>query len=163
MLGFTRSYRVAPRRFLRSVRVPLAGLIGISVFAGCASGPSWNQPAVHSTGTTRIIVGDWDDAEAAVTVATRQVELAILRVARPTPNQVDFDTIAPSDETGRLTLIRRPDPARSAGSGGRGGESLQATARLGTYGDTRREAALLDRLERRLSQLEGVEYAPLDE
>lgn len=165
MLGFTRPALPALARPLRTLCVVFGAFLGISTFSGCGSGSglSWNQPAVPSEGTTRTLIGDWDDAEAAATVATRQVELAIVQTTRPTPDQVRFETLAASDESGLLTISRPRDPLLSRKPGQRGGESLEATAKLGTFGDSKREAALLDRLERRLSQLEGVEYAPLDE
>ncbi len=165
MLGFTRPDHPAPAWLSRTLCVVLAGFLGIAALSGCGggTGPSWNQPAVHSDGTTRNTIGDWDDAEAAATVATRQVELAIVRTTRPTPDQVRFETLAASDEAGLLTISRLPDQPSGRKPSERGGESLRATAKLGTFGDARREAALLDRLERRLRQLEGVEHAPLDE
>lgn len=136
-----------------SVWVLAPTLVG-ACLSGCSSSPSPASTEPNpfvGPATTGPASGDWDDARAAAAAAVPAVELAIVHVEEPTPDRLIFELLSARDEPGELVIERRP------GSG-----ELDVRARVGRFGDPRRERALVEAVRRRLGQLRGVDVAPLE-
>jgi hypothetical protein len=134
--------------------VALAGWVGVAWVgsaAGCGSVRHFGAP-VPSEGTRGELVGDWDDVVASVDAASGRSEVAIEAVEEDGADRKVLRMRTIGDEPGRVTVTREPgpDPVRCV-----------MEVRLGTFGDARREAALLADTRLRLGQLKGREYAPL--
>jgi len=104
--------------------------------------------------TSTVVIGDWDDIEAAVLAAASEREMALVRA-----DSIDEQTLAYRLRTigaePAVLMIRR--------TGEKGGRArVQARCAVGRFGDPRRERALLDAFARRLRDLAGVRTRPLD-
>ncbi len=125
--------------------VALALILGFPL-ASCRS-PLWTQggPPV------REVLADWDDADAAVEVAAKKVEMGLLRSeALNSGRRYHLRTVG--DEPVELDL----QPAD-----GTDPRLVRIEARVGRFGDPRREGQLAAAVARRLTQLRGVEHAPV--
>lgn len=127
-----------------------AGLIGS---AGCAMPDPLPGPVRFQKQATGVATGDWDDLEAAVIVGASQSEMAIVRLTRPSDREAVFELRTITDEDGRLvaTLI---EPEGWAGR-------IELRARIGRFGSLEWERRLIDRVSRRLTDLHGVDVAPI--
>lgn len=126
---------------------------------GCAAGAERVEvPAAVvvpvDVGSTRRVSADWDDVYPAVSLMAQQVEMALLDwspghrgVAAASEQRFALLTIG--DEPAEL-LARRQD-----------GGVIELSARVGRFGDARRERALVEAVARRLTDLAGVEVRPL--
>lgn len=139
-------------------------LVFIPLFQGCSSGTLRSEPSpvAAATGPTRTTVrADWSDLEAAMEVAAPRAELAILSTTIG-PTLIRFEVLAATDEAGEVLATRLP-PTDSLPTNTHGENiEISLTARIGRFGDTSREIAILDALSKRLSQLHAKATAPLD-
>lgn len=128
--------------------VGAAALAGVFL-AGCAS-PLWTEggPPV------REVVADWGDVDAAVELAVRRVEMGLLE-GHSTPEGRRYSIRTEGDEPVELT-VRRLD------AGAADPQPLRIEARVGRFGNPQREGQLAGAVARRLSQLRGVDHAPVD-
>lgn len=135
--------------------------LGVAVLfgAGCGSTP---DTVLLSEPTREVGVGDWDDIPAAVDVAVGKCEMAVVR--GPDKSAPDYGAVQQyelrtvTDEPARLIIRRR---AADNGRGETGAVPLEIDAIVGRFGDAARERRLIDAVRRRLSQLVGVDFAPI--
>jgi hypothetical protein len=136
-------------------------VVAACVIGGCAS---IEQP-VDATGATgavampaggsgRRVVADWDDVHPAVSLMAQQVEMAMLDWSPghrgvAAAREQRFELLTVGDEPAEL-VARRED-----------GGVIELSARVGRFGDARRERALVEVVARRLEDLAGVEVRPL--
>lgn len=107
------------------------------------------RPAeIPSHGTQVKALGDWNDVEAAAEVAVRIIEAVVERV-EVLPGRTTFELVTATDEPGALVAERGV------------GDQIGLSARVGRFGDRRREERLLEAMRARLAQLHGVNTAPL--
>lgn len=141
--------------------LPLAALLALAMpLAGCAGDavpPEPRLPQDAESPQRAEVVADWDDVQAAVTVALNRTELVKVSAQGPTADSFEVRLRSSLDEPGLLTVRRaappgQPDPV-----------PITLTARVGRFGDPPRERQFLDLIVRRLGQLRGVETAPLED
>lgn len=94
--------------------------------------------------------GDWDDVPASVLVAAQLCEMALAKTTEIDDRQARFDIV---------TALNEPVIVHAH----RLGELVELRAAVGRFGDHAREQALLQRVAERLSDLRGVETAPVRE
>ena len=111
-------------------------------------------------GTRQQLPADWDDIAAAVMIGASQSEMAVLAANRGPTRTGD-----PGDQTERIFELKtvRDEPAwlRVTRSGHQDGPELLLEAKVGRYGDEKREKELLRHVSARLEALHGREVAPL--
>lgn len=129
----------------------LAGLVG----GGCATQERLPAPERFEESAPVVVVGDWDDVEAAVSAGASQAEMAVVVLTRPTETSIDFELVTITDEP--ATLKVRLDPESAA----KGKASIALEARVGRFGDRAWEERLIGRVGRRLGELHGVDVAPI--
>ena len=100
-------------------------------------------------------VADWDDVEAAVSVALRRTELVLAAARRPEEGRMEFRLRSSRDEPGLLVVTR------GVATGDGGPVPMTLTCSVGRFGDVRSEQQLLAFVVERLTQLRGVEVAPI--
>lgn len=91
--------------------------------------------------------GDWDDLDAAVSLAARHAELTVVERLQHDPDRVEYRLLTHREEPGELIAQRRDGV-------------IHLHARIGRWGRPELERQLLDHLRRRLAQLQGVDAAP---
>ena len=103
-----------------------------------------------------VVLGDWDDIDAAVIVAARETEMAVERQAagRDENRWTRFYLRTSTDEPVELTMTRLE-------RGPRGLENIEARAKVGRFENAKREAQLIEAVRRRVKDLAGVEHAPV--
>lgn len=128
---------------------------------GCAGTPAPlpDVPVQRVGGwTTGAVVGDWNDVEPAVRVGVEQGEAAIERIT-PTADAttLTFDLRTHLDEDARVRVTREL-------GGHANGEriTLRIACRIEPFGDAAREERFIELIARRLTQLTGVEFAPIE-
>jgi hypothetical protein len=145
---------LTPRRILY-------GLLACWILAAAGLGPASCAPAAlrpsslapKADWTVLTVTAAWRDVEPALEVAVRRSELTV--VDREVGDlEMAFDLQSVAEEPGRLVAIRRSsaDP--------RTPEPIRLEARVGLFGNSNREQALLRALAARLEQLRGREWAP---
>jgi len=133
----------------------LAFGLGATVMAMAGCGPPDLRPApTQSAGTTMDMNGDWDDVAPAVRVGASECEMAVVSASAPDAKGVQEFTL--------VTLSDEPATVRTEAIGDTDPRPVRVWARVGTFGDVARERALLREVERRLTQLRGRDWAPLD-
>lgn len=150
ILTFTKqTFKLNSRRVLR---------IGIAVWMGLLAGcgaPDLRPVPVKSPGTSMDMNGDWDDVGASVRVAAGQCEMAVVSSKETDPGRAhEFTLVILGDEPATLRFETKADTDPRL---------IHAWASVGTYGDQARERDLLTRVNRRLTQLRGRDWAPLDD
>ena len=122
---------------------------------GCSGDRPVRPPVILAGAATSEVLADWDDVEAAVSVALSNTELVKVGVNRADPARRVYTLRTSKDEPAGLT-IERLGPLVD-------GEpvTLLATCSIGRFGDAEREREFLGLIVRRLEQLRGVEVAPL--
>lgn len=135
----------------------LTGCSGPSLPAG-ADTTSWNDFLV--SGAIQRLPADWDDIDAAVMVGAARSEMAVAAanpgpslgggVGDPTQRLFELKTIR--DEPAWLMITRAPDSHDT---------ELVMRAKVGRFGDEKREKDLLREVAARLEQLRGRAVAPL--
>lgn len=153
---------------------------------GCAAGSGADREIAEPPQPAAAVVeGDWDDVEAAIWTAARQMEIAVERIqlggggAGGEGSGEGEDTLTATLRTilaEPVTVTARrlppaPDEAlhetagvRAAGEsgGGRAPGRIRLEAQFGRFLEPdARATRLLELIERRLSQLEGVGAAPI--
>ncbi|MFG0286090.1 MAG: hypothetical protein ACF8R7_16860 [Phycisphaerales bacterium JB039] len=125
-----------------------AGGVGVVGIVGCASGPA-DSPRQAGSAAGGQASGDWDDVPAAIWTAAGQSELAVEQI-RPGPDRLEATLRTVRSEPVTVTALR--------GEGG----AIELEAKWGRFGDGRQQAAaLVERIGRRLGQLEGRAWAPV--
>jgi uncharacterized lipoprotein YmbA len=122
-----------------------------------------------------VVEADWDDLEAALTVALSACELATEGVASEMVDVVRTDSfgaggyadrvevarvwrlLSKDGRSGRLEVRRSLEDAKAGGPA-----QMTLTARVGPFGARGEEACLLDAIVRRLERLRGTVVAPVD-
>lgn len=104
------------------------------------------------------LTADWDDLEAALAVGLPAAEVSPLGPPVHTADRLDLDIRAVTGERGRFTATRLDPPSADADP-----VSMRLTCRIGPLGDPQRERRLLRAVADRLTQLKGVDWAPLDD
>jgi len=130
-----------------SVREPLLGwIVALVCLVGCSAEPTPLQVGVPSTAET---LADWDDLQTAVDAGASKAQMTILRSEKD-GNAVVYHLV---------TVLDRPAVLRvEPGDDG----VVRLSARVGRFGDPRREKELLEWVSRRLEELHGVETRSLD-
>lgn len=106
--------------------------------------------------TRELVVGDWDDVDAAVRTAVRRCQMAIEHREAYRQDEggpvvvVDYTLRTVRGDSGRLR-VRRLEK-----DGG-----LEVACRIGQFGSSAAEACVVEAFEKRLSRLHGRDYAPL--
>lgn len=93
-------------------------------------------------------LGDLDDVGASAEIAVHSIEAVVVRTEASTGRQ-RLELLTATDEPGELVA--------TAG----GGERIELSAKVGRFGDRRREERLLEAMRHRLAQLHGVDTAPV--
>jgi hypothetical protein len=101
----------------------------------------------------REVTADWADADAAVEVAAKKVEMGLERSEDVGPGR-RYYLRTEGDEPVELDI----HPAPGSESDPR---PLRIEARVGRFGNAQREGQLAAAVARRLRQLAGVDYAPV--
>jgi hypothetical protein len=111
-----------------------------------------------------VVRGDWDDVEAAIWTAAGQMEIAVERIEGGGRGE---DTLRATLRTVRsepVTLVARRLSGDAEGTGGQRaeGERIELEAQFGRFPDPDdRARRLVELMERRLGQLQGVGAAPI--
>lgn len=119
-----------------------------------ASSPDSGQPgeSTSESGVSRtVVVGDWDDLEAAALAAVDAIDTVVVTTTPDGPDRVIFELKTVRNEDGRLIATK---------ASATGPDRLNLEATIGRFGDAVRERRLLDAMAARLKQLHGVEFAP---
>jgi hypothetical protein len=145
---------VRVRRCALVVTITLPALL--ATITSCAASPE--SITLPASATRSTATADENDIDASVEVAVGLHEMAVVRTlggnADPAVVRV-YELITVTDEPGSLEV------RRENASGSQQPAPLTLRARVGTFGDPPREAALLKSVKRRLEQLAGVEVAPI--
>jgi len=156
---FSRSSAPGPndalRGFASSCFLGLATLL-----PACSPAEKYFSAPSFSTGETLLTTGDWNDLEAAARVGAEACQIAITSVESPSQSLYVFKLVTPTDEHGTLTARRRtatPDDPTAA----EGPIAIELHASLGLFGDSSNEKKLLRAVEARLTDLKGVDWAPI--
>lgn len=151
----TRASRARLRGFATSCLLGVAALL-----PACSPADKYSSTPSFSTGETLLTTGEWNDLEAAARVGAEACQIAIASVESPSPDLFVFKLVTPTDEHGTLTARRRttaPDHPTAA----EGPIAIELHASLGLFGDSAHEKKLLRAVEARLTDLNGVDWAPI--
>lgn len=131
-----------------------AWFVGAGIPVGCSlpgcSKPLWNEQGPP----VREVVADWEDVDAAVELAVRRVEMGLVK-GRSTPEERIYSIRTEGDEPVELRVRRLDMNATDP-------QPLRIEARVGRFGNEKREGQLAGAVVRRLTQLRGVDHAPAD-
>lgn len=120
--------------------------------AGCASvGPAGFSTTPDESPSRATLLGDWNDLEAALIVAASKAEMAVMLVSAAGESEFRAQLTTVTDEKVSLAVSRVVNEP----------ERLEASCRVGHFGDAEAERRLLGHLARRLAQLRGREWAPV--
>ncbi len=98
------------------------------------------------------VIADWDDVDAAVETGAGQAEMAVVFDETPSPDERVFYLRTIGDKPVKLTVTRTNSEAPP---------TIQLEVRAGVFGDPGDQARLLKAVSTRLSDLKGVEFAPV--
>ncbi|MBM4108340.1 MAG: hypothetical protein FJ255_05935 [Phycisphaerae bacterium] len=118
----------------------------IAWLVGCGSAPG-PGPVLGGDPFVATAAGDWEDVDAAVSLAVGEAEVAVVERLAPAPGRIEFRLLSAGEEPGLLVVERR-------------GDGLSLEARVGRWGRPETERRLIERVARRLARLRGVEAAP---
>ncbi len=127
--------------------------IGLVACAGGGGGSGGGGPeAGPRQPVTALVRGDWDDLEAAVWTAADKIETAVERI--------EWDEEGEGEFRATLRTVRsEPISIRAR----REGRLIALAVQFGHFEDPDpRAGRLLEAIEERLGQLEGVGYAPVE-
>jgi hypothetical protein len=121
---------------------------------GCAATPpSKGLTTIH---TSREVVADWNDVDAAVEVALHQVQMAMDHTEASSDElEKRFPLWTVTDEPATLTIRREAIGQES--------QRLTLEASVGRFGDPARESRLIHAVRHRLKSLAGKTHAPVTE
>lgn len=130
------------------------GVATLFVVGGCAG--VYRPSAEPIDTSTLVVAGDWDDVVAAVEAGASWAEMAVL-TREAGDGWARFGLITTDEERVTLTVERV-----GRGGGGDGGRvRLEAESSAGNERGPGLEASLIRGVERRLSQLSGVDVSPI--
>lgn len=112
-----------------------------------------SMPSDRDTGASVVVRADWDDLDAALELAVRKVEAAVVVRRDPAPGRAEFEIVTATDEPGILTATAGEAPGPRP-------IPIRLEARVGRFGDRDREGRVLQAWRARLEQLAGVDWAP---
>lgn len=153
-----------------SLRRPLPWQTMALVFAtcvlhGCAAVHFEAAPDPRPIGPVVRVTADWDDLDAAIDVAAGVNQLALVRTVDPGPMHREFHMVTILDAPVIITA-RRPDAnhasSNEADATRRESIDIELACTYGWSGDPGRESTILRAIAKRLRQLHGREYAPLN-
>lgn len=127
------------------------------VFAGCATPPPLPAQVRNQASSLGEVIGDWDDVETCVSTGAYQSEMAIERVMRPDPDTIVFELLTITNEPARLEMERIGGDGKVPGES----ERMELRASVGLFGSRDWEERLIGRVSRRLTELRGVDVAPI--
>lgn len=116
-------------------------------------------PVILESGQARVVRGDWNDVDAAVSVGLSDAEMAVLRVRVRSADRIEYELESILDEPGELIVTREPGTAALADGPGL---PIRLEARVGRWLDETRAWRLLRGTARRLEDLAGVEFKPIE-
>lgn len=164
----SRSHQPSLVRRMFGLTAPRTGFLGLALPAvsicsaalvGCTTGDGADP--VWSEGTTILVVADWDDVPAAVSAGLGQRRWTVLDATGPTRDKPEgefrYELVDKGDRPGVLAARRRA----GASSAEHGPVGIELSAKLGRFGDAAEERALLNAVRARLTDLTGVDVAPL--
>ena len=137
----------------------ISPLLVVSI-SGCA-GPHPSTPTAPATAAhqpfSERLEADWDDIDAAAEVGTGQAECVVVR-AQTLPDGLErrFDLKHVSGLTGRLVVRLDPHGPRPTTPG-----QSRSPCEMGPLGTPELEKLIVKRVAKRLSDLKGVEFAPI--
>ena len=154
----------SPPRKRRSVVPPLArrarrtrgmaGWMAVTVLAAGCAGPSEVrrvEPFRVEPAREMVVIGDWNDVEAAAIAAAGENETAIVGQTMGEREQVfEFQTIM--DEPGKLIATRETEAGDLI--------PIRLRCEVGSFGNEKREEGILESARKRLRELAGVQVAP---
>ena len=120
------------------------------VLAGCASSGPGRASQAGAPGET-VVIGDWNDVEAAAVVAADENETAIVTQELGEKEQV-FELLTILDEPGKLVAQREGEGVDKV--------PIRLTCSVGLFGNPQREASILRSAAGRLEDLAGVDFRP---
>lgn len=98
---------------------------------------------------------DWNDIDAAVRVGAEQAECVVVRtLPARTGTERRFELKHVSGRRGELVVATPADPAPDP-------RPVDLSCRMGALGDHELEERIVARVARRLTDLRGVEFAPI--
>lgn len=127
---------------------------------GCSSSPfdsGW------STGTKVTAIADWNDVDAAVSVASGKVSYSMETSETPDDSTKRYRLLTVTDEPVDLEIVRGIGGSASASGSGKsfGPTSMTIQCRVGRFGDARKEEQFVNAIRQRLGDLTGVDFAPV--
>lgn len=110
--------------------------------------------------------GDWDDVDNAVAVAAAKTEMAIVDQSTDENGDRVYELLTIADEPARIRVRRvdpNPDPPPVPGrvTPKSTPDRIQVSAKVGRMGNPGLEKRLIGHIKDRLSDLAGVDYAPV--
>lgn len=131
----------------------IVALACLGALGACAGGPGFPERGGSSQGSARVVVGDWDDVDAAVDLACSVSQTAI--VSRTIEGaERRYELLVLGDEPGWVV-------ARQIERDQAGADEITLRACLGAYGEPAWEEQFLDATQRRLRELHGRDAAPI--
>lgn len=126
---------------------PLLPITLLLLLSACVHRP---EPASYTSAPqTLTAAGDWDDLDAAVLAGGFKVEMGLVDVVADDPAKPRaFHLITSNDEPVLVLAARR-------------GQAIDLEARVGHFGDSIRETALLAAIRDRLATLDDHDSAPI--
>ncbi|MDX2117722.1 MAG: hypothetical protein SFY96_06015 [Planctomycetota bacterium] len=131
--------------------------------AGCSSSP---LDSGWSSGSKATAVADWNDVDAAVSVASEKMSFALESSETPDETTRRYRLLTTADEPVDVEVLRGVGGSATGSSFGSGDQrfgptSLTLRCRVGRFGDERREQQFLNAMRQRLGDLMGVDVAPV--
>lgn len=137
----------------------------IPIIGGCSS--PLNTPievpirSQEGQGSSAWVSADWNDLEAAVIVGTGSIRAVVTGWSADGPRRRRFEFKHFEGQTGWLSAERGDDPP-SDEADAEPPVTIALVARFGRFSDSAMEDRLLRATIRRLTQLRGVEFAPIE-
>jgi len=130
------------------------------VQAGCSSSPfdsGW------STGSKATAIADWNDVDAAVSVASGKLSFSLESSETPDESTRRYRLLTVNDEPVDLEIVRGIGGAASASGSSKsfGPTTMTIQCRVGRFGDERKEEQFINAIRQRLGDLTGVDFAPI--
>ncbi len=144
-----------------SVTTLIGTAIGIASLglSGCGSAGD-ARPLLLGMGSNATSTGDWDDVSNAVGVAAGKCQMALVESREVGEDEREYELLTVTDEPVRVRVRRAARPAPGRGEPA-SAERFQIRADVGRFGDLALERALIDHIKVRLSDLAGVDFAPV--
>lgn len=130
----------------------------VCVLSGCAG----DGPLLVGTAERAQLVADWNDIDAAVEVGAGQNEMAVVSTESPSEDERVFELRTAGAEPGRV-VARRSGVMQASGAKSVGPQAIDLQAQVGRFGDSKREKRLIASIRKRLGDLTGVDWAPIDD